>query len=176
MGRVVKFQTRRRSGKRPPRRRRPLRRRRFQLPLLIVAVAVLGTIHLIQRTEPPSAVEPPPGARMIIGPPTRITDGDTFRIGATRIRLDGIDAPEMSTGDGEPARRHLAGLIGGRSVRCIDEGERSYERVVAVCYLDDQDLGAAMVRDGWARDWARYSGGRYAALEIAAALNSRGMH
>lgn len=142
--------------------------------MLIIATAVLGTIHLVQKTPAPDA--PPAGARVIAGPPTRVTDGDTIRIGATRIRLDGIDAPEMSTPYGEPARRHLAGLIGGRSVRCIDEGERSYDRVVAICYLDGQDLGAAMVRDGWARDWARYSGGRYAALEVAAVLKARGMH
>jgi endonuclease YncB( thermonuclease family) len=31
---------------------------------------------------------------MIVGVPT-VTDGDSLRIGYTRIRLDGIDAPEI---------------------------------------------------------------------------------
>jgi hypothetical protein len=68
-------------------------------------------------------------------------------------------------------------LIGAGPVRCIDEGERSYDRIVAVCYGEDgEDLAAAMVRDGWATDWARYSGGRYAALEADAVRAGRGMH
>ena len=37
------------------------------------------------------------------------------------------------------------------------------------CYLDGQDVAEALVRAGLARDCLRYSGGRYAAVEPAAA-------
>ena len=113
----------------------------------------------------------------LAGRPTRITDGDTLRLGAQRIRLHGIDAPEMSTPDGEPARRHLARLVGSSPIRCRDTGERSYDRIVAQCWAaDGRDLAAAMVEDGWAHDWPRFSGGRYAEAQASAAANHRGLH
>lgn len=161
-----------------PRKSRPLRRWQAQLPLLLVAVAVLSALHALDGADlTPKAKAPSADETLITGRPTKITDGDTFRIGETRIRLDGVDAPEMSTRQGEPARRHLARLIGSGSVRCFDEGERSYDRIVAICYNEDgHDLAEAMVRDGWATDWARYSGGRYASLEADAMRDGRGMH
>jgi endonuclease YncB( thermonuclease family) len=111
------------------------------------------------------------------GRATRITDGDTIRIGDTRIRLRGIDAPEMSTPNGEPARRHLANLIGPQPVRCTDTGERSYDRVVAVCYgADGRDLGEAMVEAGWAVDLPRFSGGRYTPHQAEAARLGVGIY
>jgi endonuclease YncB( thermonuclease family) len=113
----------------------------------------------------------------LAGRPTRITDGDTFRLGADRIRLSGIDAPELSTPQGPVAKAELARLIGRQDVRCEDTGERSYDRIVAVCYgPGGQDLAAEMVRNGWARDWPRYSQGRYAAMQREAERAGRGIH
>ncbi|MCB0221065.1 MAG: thermonuclease family protein [Chrysiogenetes bacterium] len=94
-----------------------------------------------------------------------ITDGDTFRCtNGLRIRIGGIDAPEMDTSYGPPAKATLAGIIGGATAQCEPTGT-SYNRIVAVCYLDGQDIGAMMVERAMARDCARYSGGRYGGLE-----------
>lgn len=103
------------------------------------------------------------------GIPTSITDGDTFRLGATRVRLRGVDAPELRTRHGPAARAALSRLVGGRPVRCERSADRSYQRIVTTCInADGVDLGAAMVRSGWAIDWTRYSRGRYAADQAAA--------
>lgn len=98
-------------------------------------------------------------------------DGDTLRCGDTRIRLHGIDAPELP--GGEASKRYLASIIDGAGVRCVPRGRDRYGRTVAVCYVASllggwfQDKGGyslncMMVRGGHTRDWPKYSGGAYA--------------
>lgn len=114
--------------------------------------------------------------QVLSGAPTHITDGDTFRFGAVRIRLAGIDAPELATPAGAPARAYLAALIDGQALSCVDRGERSYDRVVATCRTrSGQDVAQAMVAAGWAFDWTTYSSGAYAGAELKARLERRGM-
>lgn len=60
-------------------------------------------------------------------------------------------------------------LVNGRRVRCELNGEKTHDRFVGVCYLDDQDIGAAVIKAGLALDCPRFSGGRYKDLETAKA-------
>ena len=60
-------------------------------------------------------------------------------------------------------------LVLNREVRCELDGERTYDRCVAICYLDGVDIAATMVSQGLARDCERFSGGRYRATEQQAA-------
>jgi endonuclease YncB( thermonuclease family) len=96
----------------------------------------------------------------------KITDGDSFEIGATTIRLYGIDAPEgrqPCTRDerewrcGDAAAAELRRLVGQRSVVCVRRDEDDYGRMVAVCHSGSKDLGAAMVSAGLALAYRRYS-------------------
>jgi endonuclease YncB( thermonuclease family) len=90
----------------------------------------------------------------------RASDGDSLRMGETRIRLSGLDAPELdqTCGDGKggewpcgrEARDHLAGLIAGAAVRCVPEETDRYGRLVARCDADGEDIGAAIVEAGFA--------------------------
>ena len=93
------------------------------------------------------------------------TDGDTFRCDDnTRVRIHGIDAPELDTPEGLASRNALQALIEARTLACEQNGT-SYNRVVATCFLDGQDIAALMVQQVMARDCPRYSGGAYAELE-----------
>lgn len=130
-------------------------------------IAAFGVALIICASPTIAAAEPVEGRPYII-------DGDTLAIGQTRVRLWGINAAEMNTAEGQAARRHLIGLVGNSRVRCVDTGGRSYRRTVARCYIGRDDLAERMVRDGWARDWFRYSRGAYASAEIEARLNRRG--
>ena len=60
-------------------------------------------------------------------------------------------------------------LVEGETVVCDLTQERTHGRRVGWCYLDGQDIAEALVRAGLARDCPRFSGGRYAAVEPAAA-------
>ena len=93
------------------------------------------------------------------------TDGDTLRLGGLPIRLAGIDAPELRqtcTRDERPvecgaeARAELARRIEAAIVRCRLVGRDRYRRHLARCRVGDDDLGAALVRSGFALS---YEGG-----------------
>ena len=96
----------------------------------------------------------------------KITDGDSIRIGNTRIRLFGIDAPEANQNcafDGEEwscgweATNALANIVGKHWVTCIEQDTDRYGRMVAVCTTGPIDLSAWMVVNGWALAYRRYS-------------------
>ncbi len=69
-----------------------------------------------------------------------VIDGDTIRIGAERIRLRGIDAPELSEPDGWAATQRLKDLLGTGSIQLIPRGRDVYDRVVADVFVNGQDV------------------------------------
>lgn len=113
-----------------------------------------------------------------------VTDGDGLVMAGERIRLWGIDAPELDQtckrqgatyACGENAREALAGLLTGGEVSCEPVDRDHHGRLVARCSVQGRDLGAEMVRLGWAVDFRRYSQGAYAALERQARGAKRGL-
>ena len=90
-----------------------------------------------------------------------VIDGDTLAVGGTRIRIWGIDAPEMDTWQGKQARGFLINKLAGRNVTCVKTGQRSYGRIVAKVYADGEDIAWWLVNAGHAVDWPQFSGGYY---------------
>lgn len=90
----------------------------------------------------------------------RAADGDSLRLGGDRVRLIGIDAPELDQvcwredgsewSCGRAARDHLAAALTGATISCVPQGEDKYGRTLARCDADGRDLGAMMVSDGLA--------------------------
>jgi micrococcal nuclease len=105
----------------------------------------------------------------IAGIVRHVRDGDTIEVGRMPIRLQGLAAPEDDEPGGDRATTAMERLVLDREVRCELNGERTYDRCVAVCYLAGADIAAIMVRRGVARDCERFSGGRYSAAERQAA-------
>ena len=97
----------------------------------------------------------------------RIVDGDTLAIGETKIRLEGIDAPESDQvclnqnaekwNCGAVARDKLTEHIHGDPLDCTPTGTDRYGRTLAVCRSGTEDLNAWMVREGWAMAFVKYS-------------------
>lgn len=103
----------------------------------------------------------------LVGIPT-IHDGDTITLQGQRIRLFGIDAEELSEPNGARAKQGLASIIFADRlpIRCEDRGGRTWGRIVAECFTaHGVSINAGMVRRGFALDCARYSRGKYRAME-----------
>jgi endonuclease YncB( thermonuclease family) len=99
----------------------------------------------------------------------RAVDGDTIRVGSTTVRIWGLAAPERSEAGGREATAVMADLLARGPVTCRDTGDRSHNRVVAVCTVAGVDIAAEMVASGWARDCPTFSGGVYGLVEAGAA-------
>lgn len=78
----------------------------------------------------------------------RVVDGDTvelvadlgFKIGYRfTARLDGINAPELRTPEGNTARTALLSLIGGKTleIRTLKDQTEKYGRMLVVIMLED---------------------------------------
>ena len=113
-------------------------------------------------------------AQEIIGIP-KIVDGDTVYINNYKIRLEGIDAPEMKQKCKKPflqimffnfqkdydcgliSKKKLIQKIGNKPVKCILLGKDRYKRYLAKCLKDSLDLNRWMVRNGYAVAYRKYS-------------------
>lgn len=106
-----------------------------------------------------------PGAHFA-GPVAYVADGDSLCVAVGKgpgawveVRLADYSAPEITDLTRKPwpagvaARAALERIAKGRTVRCV-AGERSYDRVRALCTLDGRSLGdlmraAGIAEGGW---------------------------
>lgn len=114
-----------------------------------------------------------------------VADGDTLGFGERRVRLYGIDAPELDqTCDllgrqvpiGQWAARTLHRLIGRDEVVCYPLTRPTNWHVVGRCHTATiPDLGRAMVEAGFAWDFRRQSHGIYEDDEASARTGKLGV-
>src|SRR6056297_1660255 len=119
------------------------------------------------------------------GGPVRVVDGDTLDVGDTRVRLHGIDAPELgqictnpdgATWDcGTWVADQLRARIATREARCETVDTDRYGRTVATCTVAGQDVGRMLVSGGLALAYRTYSMA-YDLDEKGAVVAGRGLH
>ncbi|EDM72507.1 nuclease (SNase-like) protein [Roseobacter sp. AzwK-3b] len=94
-----------------------------------------------------------------------VIDGDTIDVMGTRIRLHGIDAPEIGQlcavnsakyKCGQRSTFYLEQLLGRSVVTCETLDTDRYGRTIATCSVNGSDIGASMVASGWALAYRRY--------------------
>lgn len=121
-------------------------------------------------------------ARTFTGQVTQVSDGDTLwvlpdRGGRPRkLRIDGMDAPELCQPHGAAARDALSGWVLRRNVEVTVKRYDDYGRGLARIRLDGHDLGARMVREGqaWSHRY-RQDPGPYLVEENEARAQRRGL-
>ncbi len=113
---------------------------------------------------------------------TTVPDGDTLWVQpegnspARKLRLLGIDAPEICQTGGQASRAALMQLVGPAPLQVDVRHHDDYGRGLARLRVNGQDVGAAMVRAGhaWSYRWRR-SLGPYASEEATARSARKGL-
>lgn len=78
-------------------------------------------------------------------------DGDTIRVGPERIRLRGIDTPELSEPDGQAAKERLEIVLRSGTVSIIPHGRDVYDRLIADVFVNGQNVAEVLAREGFAK-------------------------
>lgn len=81
-----------------------------------------------------------------------VIDGDTFVLeGKVRVRLRGIDAPELEFCGGEEAKKKLSDLVLGKKVTLKEKIIDTIGRPMALIYLEDTLVNEEILKSGWVR-------------------------
>lgn len=128
----------------------------FFAACILIGLTVGFTIKSAQATD-----------QQVISGLATIVDGDTIDIDGTRIRLHGIDAPEVGQKCkdeigkewpcGKVAVRVLAQFAENKQVNCKVHKLGSYGRPIATCYEGKTNLNAAMIEKCMAWAFLKYS-------------------
>ncbi len=145
---------------------------------LILTLILAGGIYTVMR----SVDVPAPDAD--VWGSAHVYDGDTFTVAGIKIRLFGVDAPEMGQScqmpDGSDwacgrwSRDQVRRILAGQNLHCVKQTYDRYGRMVARCYLEGQDLAQMLVRGGIVFFYASFSRD-YIAVEKTAAVAGRGL-
>lgn len=108
-------------------------------------VLVCGFVFL--QCEPPAV-----RASSLFGRVIEVNSGDVITVfnlnRSVRVKLLGIDAPEMDQAFGDVAKRHLSDLVYDKSVLIEYSGISADGSVAGRVLLNSTDIGAQMIRDG----------------------------
>ncbi len=103
----------------------------------------------------------PAFAAELIGKVVRVADGDTITVldaelQQHKIRLSGIDAPELKQAFGRVSKRHLSDLVTAKHVTVEWDKHDRYGRIVGKVLVDGRDVNLQQVEAGLAWHFKRY--------------------
>ena len=146
--------------------------KRFFLTIFIIAISVNSTGATGTKRQ----------TSQWNGRVTHVTDGDTLWVRpagggeVVKIRLDGLDAPEICQAHGEAARQALSTRVLHQNVSVQARSRDRFGRVLARVKLQGDDVGGWMVSQGhaWAHHYKRYKS-EYGAQEAESRAAGRGL-
>ena len=128
----------------------------------------------------------------IISGIAKVVDGDTIKIENKKIRLHGIDAPEIkqsckkifltiyifsfqeSYKCGEISKKYLRKYINNKIIKCRVEGIDRYNRILGTCFKNKVNINSKMVKNGQALAYKKYSK-KYLSVEREAKREKLGL-
>lgn len=132
---------------------------------LIVLVLVAGIIGYFVLDLSPTTTEGQAHFRTCVSSirVNCVVDGDTIWYSGEKIRIEDIDAPEISNPKcaseealGQRAKHRLLELLNAGPFQLVRAGDRDkdrYGRLLRVIERDGQSLGGILVAEGLARRW-----------------------
>lgn len=149
-------------SRRPPKNKPRTSRLRARLELSLGGLVILIILVALVYFWPALNLGPSDNTSPIetfSGLVIRVGDGDSIRIlhsgQVVKIRLYGVDAPELLQKHGHEARKWLAERVLGQTVRVEVMDVDRYDRKVSVVYLDEKTVNADLVAAGqaWVYDY-----------------------
>lgn len=120
----------------------------WPVPLLWFCLSFAGVLHAEPQT--------------VTGKCVGVHDGDSITVLAAgnvqhKVRLDGIDAPELKQPFSQQSKETLSGLVFGKNVTLNVTGKDRYKRTLAVVVVNGVNANLEMVRLGMAWRFDKYS-------------------
>tara|TARA_B110000037_G_scaffold213385_1_gene267811 strand:+ start:195 stop:650 length:456 start_codon:yes stop_codon:yes gene_type:complete len=118
---------------------------------------------------------------------SRVIDADTVVLKSDqginyKIRLLGIDAPEINQVYGKEATIYLSNKVLGKNLRVLGENKDRYHRLLGKLILNDNDINLDLVKNGMAWHYKFYKKSQekkdqllYSNAEIYAKVNNLGL-
>ena len=112
---------------------------------------------------------------------TRVIDGDTIIVGTQKIRLKGIDAPELAQKSldhkpiGQWSYQYLLKLIEGKRVEIKYDKRGYYGRIIGEVFLEGKNVNLMILAAGMAIKSRYTNHAYYRNTELQARLNRQGI-
>lgn len=164
-----------------------MRAKALEPALAACAMAMACAVLALPATASPTAADEAATfeSQRLAGVVSRVIDGDTVWLSQSgkgkpvKVRINGIDAPEICQAGGVAARDALAAKVLGKSVQVAVPKSRSrddYGRVLGALELNGEDIGRWMVQSGqaWSYSYQRRPGA-YASEQLLARQTGRGI-
>jgi len=124
----------------------------FSIAALIAFITFIVTAALLHAEPQPE----------ITGRVVGVHDGDSITVLASgnaqlKVRLDGIDAPELKQPFSQQSKQALSGLVFGKTVNLLVTGTDRYKRTLAVVMVAGLNVNREMVIQGLAWRYEKYS-------------------
>ncbi|EAJ0467047.1 thermonuclease [Campylobacter upsaliensis] len=152
--------------------KRILKAKKLSLSLVIAIIALFFSLNqsLSFNAFLPQDFKEQNLEKELTGKVSRVIDGDTIELLAKtskenpynhitklKIRLYGIDAPELKQAYGKEAKEYLSALVLKQEVSLIIENKDKYERIVGTIFLKGKDINKEMVKNGYAHAYESFS-------------------
>ncbi|EPS9403855.1 thermonuclease family protein [Campylobacter upsaliensis] len=152
--------------------KRILKAKKLSLSLVIAIIALFFSLNqsLSFNAFLPQDFKEQNLEKELTGKVSKVIDGDTIELLAKtskenpynhitklKIRLYGIDAPELKQAYGKEAKEFLSALVLKQEVSLIIENKDKYDRFVGTLFLKGQDINKEMVKNGYAHAYESFS-------------------
>ncbi|EAH5676657.1 thermonuclease [Campylobacter upsaliensis] len=152
--------------------KRILKAKKLSLSLVIAIIALFFSFNqsLSFNAFLPQDFKEQNLEKELTGKVSKVIDGDTIELLAKtskenpynhiiklKIRLYGIDAPELKQAYGKEAKEFLSALVLKQEVSLIIENKDKYERIVGTIFLKGKDINKEMVKNGYAHAYESFS-------------------
>jgi micrococcal nuclease len=123
----------------------------FSIAALIAFITFIVTAALLHAEPQPE----------ITGTVVSVHDGDSITVLAAgnvqlKVRLDGIDAPELKQSFSQQSKQALSDLVFGKTVNLLVTGKDRYRRTLAVVMARGLNVNREMVIQGLAWRYEKY--------------------